>query len=168
MVLPGSSESKESACDVEDLGLIPGSQRSPGEGNDYPLQYSRLENYKDRGAWWGYSPRGRRKSWQGLSGPHSKRHSLHWKPALVLLGSMAPSPHPPPVCLVMNGTHFPGLTLTLPGAPTCCGSTGILAHGCDEATREWSGQEGWIPPPYQPCSRVCSTAWFHSQTQLHG
>ena len=35
-----------------DLGSIPGSGRSPGEGNDNPLQYSCLENYMDRGAWW--------------------------------------------------------------------------------------------------------------------
>ena len=40
---PGGSAGKESACNVEDLGLIPGLRRSPGEGNDYPLQYSNLE-----------------------------------------------------------------------------------------------------------------------------
>ena len=36
-----------------DLGLIPRSGRSPGEGNGKPLQYPCLENLKDRGAWWG-------------------------------------------------------------------------------------------------------------------
>ena len=35
---------KESACNVGDLGEIPGLGRSPGEGKDYPLQYSDLEN----------------------------------------------------------------------------------------------------------------------------
>ena len=40
----GDSDGKESACCVGDLGLIPGSGRSPGEGNSYPLQYSGLEN----------------------------------------------------------------------------------------------------------------------------
>ena len=35
---------KKSSCNMEDLGLIPGLGRSPGEGNDYPLQYSCLEN----------------------------------------------------------------------------------------------------------------------------
>ena len=35
-----------------DTGSIPGLGRSPGEGNDYPLQYSCLENSMDRGAWW--------------------------------------------------------------------------------------------------------------------
>ena len=40
------------AGDVRDMGLIPGSGRPPGEGNDNPLQYSCLENSMDRGAWW--------------------------------------------------------------------------------------------------------------------
>ena len=42
--------SKQSACNAGDPGLIPGSERSPGE-NSYPLQYSCLENSMDRGAW---------------------------------------------------------------------------------------------------------------------
>ena len=41
---------KKSACNAGDLGLIPGSGRSPGEGNGNPLQYSCLENPMDRGA----------------------------------------------------------------------------------------------------------------------
>ena len=41
--------SKESACNAEDLGLIPGSGRSPGEGNGNPLQYAHLENCMYRG-----------------------------------------------------------------------------------------------------------------------
>ena len=48
---PSGSDSKESACNVEDLGLIPGLGRSPGGGNGNPLQYSCLENPMDRGAW---------------------------------------------------------------------------------------------------------------------
>ena len=46
---PGGSDGKESACNAGDQGLIPGSGRSPGEGNGNPLQYSRLENPMDRG-----------------------------------------------------------------------------------------------------------------------
>ena len=46
------SGSKKSACNVGDLGLIPGLGRSPGEGNSNPFQYSCLENLMDRGAWW--------------------------------------------------------------------------------------------------------------------
>ena len=48
---PGSSNSKASAYNEGDLGLIPGSERSPGEGNGNPLQYSCLENPMDGGAW---------------------------------------------------------------------------------------------------------------------
>ena len=53
---PGGSDSKESACDVGDLGSIPGSGRSPGEGNGNPLQYSCLENPMDREAWLAIAP----------------------------------------------------------------------------------------------------------------
>ena len=52
MDFPGGSDGKESACNVEDPGLIPGLGRYPGEGNGNPLQYSCLENFMDRGAWW--------------------------------------------------------------------------------------------------------------------
>ena len=45
--LPCGSAGKESACNTGDLGLIPGLQRSPGEGEGYPLQYSGLENSMD-------------------------------------------------------------------------------------------------------------------------
>ena len=45
--VPGSSAGKESACNARDPGSIPGSGRSPGEGNSYPLQYSDLENSTD-------------------------------------------------------------------------------------------------------------------------
>ena len=46
---PGGSDGKKSACHAGDLGLIPRSGRSPGEGNGYPLQYSCLKNPMDRG-----------------------------------------------------------------------------------------------------------------------
>ena len=49
---PGGSDGKESACNAEDPGSIPGLERFPGEGNDYPLQYFCLENSMNRGAWW--------------------------------------------------------------------------------------------------------------------
>ena len=44
-------DGEESACDAGDLGLIPGSGRSPGAGHGTPLQYSCLENPMDGGAW---------------------------------------------------------------------------------------------------------------------
>ena len=49
--LPGGSDGKESVCNVEDRGSIPGLGRSPGEGNGNPPQYSCLKNPMDRGAW---------------------------------------------------------------------------------------------------------------------
>ena len=51
MGFPCSSVGKESASGAEDLGSIPGSGRSVGEGNGNPLQYSCLENPIDGGAW---------------------------------------------------------------------------------------------------------------------
>ena len=52
MGFPGGSEVKASACNARDLGSIPESGRSPGEGNGNPLQNSCLENPMDGGAWW--------------------------------------------------------------------------------------------------------------------
>ena len=49
---PGGSEVQASVCNAGDLGSIPGSGRSPGEGNGNPLQYTCLENPMDGGAWW--------------------------------------------------------------------------------------------------------------------
>ena len=50
--LPRWFGGKESACQAVDMGSIPGSARSLGEGNGNPLQYSCLEEPMDRGAWW--------------------------------------------------------------------------------------------------------------------
>ena len=50
--MSGGSDGKESAHNAGDPGSIPGLERSPGEGNGYPLQYSCLKNSMDRGAWW--------------------------------------------------------------------------------------------------------------------
>ena len=47
MGFPGGSAGKESTCSVGDLDSIPGLGRFPGEGKDYPLQYSGLENSTD-------------------------------------------------------------------------------------------------------------------------
>ena len=52
MGFPGGSNGKESVCNAGDPGSIPGSGRSPGEGNGNPLYYSCLENSIERGAWW--------------------------------------------------------------------------------------------------------------------
>ena len=52
MQRPVGSDGEESACSAEDLCFIPGLERSPGEGNGNPLQYSCLENPMDRETWW--------------------------------------------------------------------------------------------------------------------
>ena len=59
---PGGSDSKESAYNAGDLGLIPGLRGSPGGGHGNPLQYSCLENPHGQRSLAGYSPRGRRES----------------------------------------------------------------------------------------------------------
>ena len=61
---PGGSAGKESACNVGDLGSIPGLGRSLGEGKGYPLQYSSLENSMN------CIVHGVAKSWIGLSDFH--------------------------------------------------------------------------------------------------
>ena len=66
---PGGSVGKNMLANAGapgDIGLIPGSGRSPGEGNGSPLQYSGLENPMDRGAWWA-TVHGVTKSWTRLS-----------------------------------------------------------------------------------------------------
>ena len=62
MGFPAGSEVKASACYAGDLGSIPGSGRSPGEGNVTPLKYFCLENPMDGGAWWA-TVHGVAKSW---------------------------------------------------------------------------------------------------------
>ena len=59
---PGSSDGKESPCNVGDLGSIPGSGRSPGGGNGNPPQYSCLENPHGQKSLVGYSPKGCKES----------------------------------------------------------------------------------------------------------
>ena len=53
---PGDSDGKESACNKGNLGSIPGSGRSPGEGNNNPLQYSCLGEFHGQRSLAGYSP----------------------------------------------------------------------------------------------------------------
>ena len=65
---PGGSAGKESTCTVGDLGSIPGLGRSPGEGNDYPFQYSGLENSIN------CIVHGVTKSWTQLSDFHFHTH----------------------------------------------------------------------------------------------
>ena len=69
MSFPGGSDRKDSACNAGDLGSVPGSRRSPGEGNGNPLQYSSLEN-----------PRGQRSlraAWSHQESDTTERLSIH-------------------------------------------------------------------------------------------
>ena len=84
-LLPGGSDGKESACNAGDPGLMPGSGRAPGEGNDYLLQLSCLENSMDRGAWhstWG-SQRVRH-GWATNTNAHQKL-AIFWYLFSILL-----------------------------------------------------------------------------------
>ena len=63
---PVDSEGKESACNAGDPGLIPGLGRSPREGNGNSLQYTCLENSRDRRVWWA-AVHGVAESWTQLS-----------------------------------------------------------------------------------------------------
>ena len=76
MGFPGGSEGKESACNSEDLGSIPGLGRSPGGGHGNPLQYSCLENIHGQRSLVDYSPWGRKESdmTERLSTTHMHRN----------------------------------------------------------------------------------------------
>ena len=79
------SDSKESACNAGDPGSVPGSGRSPGEGNGYPLPYSFLENSMDKVAWQA-TVHGVAKSRKQLSDFHFRQklyHSIYKNKQLV-------------------------------------------------------------------------------------
>ena len=61
-VFPGGSVVKNPPANAGDISLIPGLKRSPGEGNDNPLQYSYVGNPMNRGSWWATHPWGHEES----------------------------------------------------------------------------------------------------------
>ena len=89
--LPCGSDGKESSCNVggaRDVGSIPcRSGRYPVEGNGNPLQYSCLENYMDRGAWW-VTIHGVAKSYTRLSGCHTTDYHTFTKKHLPVHNSV--------------------------------------------------------------------------------
>ena len=82
---PGGSGGKESSCNVGDLGSIPGSGRSPGEGNGNPLQYSCLENLHGQRSLAAYSPWGHRESDTTEWLSTARQWSLTFWPRTVLM-----------------------------------------------------------------------------------
>ena len=78
---------KESASNVRDPGSIPGSGRSPGERNSYPLQYSCLENPTDRRAWRA-TVQGVTKSWTQLSNQHTATSMVPLSQQIIVLYSL--------------------------------------------------------------------------------
>ena len=109
---PGGSEGKASACNVGDLGSIPGLGRSPGEGNGNPLQDSCLENPMDRAAW--------------EATVHSRRVGHDWATSL-LLHTLA---NRYAMCLVMSHPLWP-VDCSLPGSLSMelsSKNTGVGSH----------------------------------------
>ena len=87
---PGGSDGKEPACNAGDLGSIPGSGISLGEGNGNPLQYSCLENPLDRRAWWA-TVHGVTKSQTQLSNKHNTTISDELSPNGKKLPTVVPA-----------------------------------------------------------------------------
>ena len=83
MDFPGGSDGKVSAYIAGDPGSIPGSGRSPGEGNGNPLQYSCLENPTDRGIWWA--------TVHGVAKSRTQLSDFTFFPFFLLLQSTGPS-----------------------------------------------------------------------------
>ena len=95
---------------MEDLGLILGLGRSPGEGNGYPCQYSGLENSMDRGAWQA-TVRGIAKSWTWMSNFHFT--SLHLYDHMILILSFCNVLHHTDL-QILNYICVPGINPTWP------------------------------------------------------
>ena len=85
---PGGTHGKELACQcriLRDLGLIPGSGRSPGKGHGNPLKYSCLENPKDRGSWQATVHRVAQ-SWTRLKQLHTHSTNESWVSLVFIWG----------------------------------------------------------------------------------
>ena len=74
---PGGSEVKNPCANAGDIGSVPGSRRFPGEGNGNPLQYSWLENFKDKGNW--------RATLHGVAKSQTRLSMQHSLPVLYMI-----------------------------------------------------------------------------------
>ena len=76
---PGGSEGKEYACNAGNPGSTPGSERTPGVGNENPLQYSCLENLMDSEAWWAIQLMGLQRVRHDSETEYAPRHTCEGK-----------------------------------------------------------------------------------------
>ena len=105
-MLPQWLSGKDSTCSAGDAGSVPGSGRSPGEGNGNPLQYSCLGNPMDRGAWRAvvHSPQGHKRVWHNLvtkqqpMKPKTFCIFLPFDPLYPYLPPLNPYHWRPPIC----------------------------------------------------------------------
>ena len=81
----GGSDGKESACNAGDLGSVPDSGRSPGEGNSNPCQYFCLENSTDRGAWRATVHKVVKSQTWLRANTYSQVQRPHWLPVYMLI-----------------------------------------------------------------------------------
>ena len=95
--LPRRLSNKESACSAQDKRLIPGSGRSPGGGHGNPLQYSRLENRMDRGAWWA--------TVHGVTKSQTRLKGLSMRARSSKLATLRGAPPPPSHSLLTVPLH---------------------------------------------------------------
>ena len=126
---PGGSVVKKPSANAGHTGSIPGSGRSPGEGNGNPLQYSCLGNPMDRGAWWAT-----------VCGVTKVRHN--WA-TNTSSSSQCQVCFPNPLSLIFSPSwHFPTFlssspTLTRKTLPTlCCDSLKELPSGDEHCSEE--------------------------------
>ena len=107
---PWGSDGKESACNAEDPGWIPGLRRSSGGGSGYTLQYSGLENFTDRGAWWAPVQgvaRSQTQSEQHLGDVSEVLGCLKVGPGGVETAALGGMPHPCSVPVSMRSSTVP-------------------------------------------------------------
>ena len=95
---PHSSVSKESSCNIGELYLIPGSGRSPREGNSNPLQYFRLRNHMDTGAWYATVHGGHKRFGHDLATKQQHTSFIHGR----YPGKLSNSPKWPKLLLQMT------------------------------------------------------------------
>ena len=133
---PGGSAGKESACNVGDLGSIPGLERSPGEGKGYPLQYFGLENSMD------YIVHGVANRWRQLSYFHTYAYIYIY--TCIYIGFLGGSDGTESACNAGDPSLIPGSEQS-PGG----GHGNTLQYSCQENSMDKG-----------PCKESDTTVWL--------